>query len=260
MTIGKTIRELPGMMIPNDKYHDYFDANGVLINDPMKDAEEENGDAEPDELNEMTGEPQTEDEPTAEEARTEPEPERAEEEKPEELAKREAELNKRETEIMEKEALLVQRLKEAEEVIQHYKDSQRELDSIVMVRLIQKTKAEKDHIELLRDILYGYFELIEKQAGKKSAMPMSRREIRKINELLSEIRETFRGCETEEYLTLANEPSPPDSDHKDSEEEQGTTYGEMAIILRTYHCTMHAFSCGRLHMKEEITEEDTEMI
>ena len=39
VTIGTVIRNLPGLMHANERYHNYFDKNGRLYNDPMKETE-----------------------------------------------------------------------------------------------------------------------------------------------------------------------------------------------------------------------------
>ena len=39
VTIGTVISNLPGLMYANERYHDYFDRNGRLYNDPMKEPE-----------------------------------------------------------------------------------------------------------------------------------------------------------------------------------------------------------------------------
>ena len=69
------------------------------------------------------------------------------------------------------------------------------------------------------------------QAGKKPNAVMTLNQIRMINSLLSEIREIFQGCESEEYLQLAEEPDPESQD----DDNYGTTYGEMAITGIAIH-------------------------
>ena len=41
VTIGTVLGSLPGMMIANENYHEYFDVKGNLVNDPMREEEEE---------------------------------------------------------------------------------------------------------------------------------------------------------------------------------------------------------------------------
>ena len=41
VTIGTVLAPLPGMMIANENYHEYFDVRGKLYNDPMREEEEE---------------------------------------------------------------------------------------------------------------------------------------------------------------------------------------------------------------------------
>ena len=150
-------------------------------------------------------------------------------------------------ELKKEKAQMEAEKKEVEQLKKKLQASQKELDSIRMVRIIQFEEAQAKHIQLLREILHGQTEIIEKQAGKKPGAVMTLRQIRMINNLLSELREIFKGCESEEYLQLAEEPDPESQD----DDNYGTTYGEMAILLQNYSYTLHAYDCGRLYYKAE---------
>ena len=84
-------------------------------------------------------------------------------------------------------------------------------------------------------------------------MPMSLTEIQTVNELLSEIRTLFKGCETEDYLKLAEEPDPQNTDSEDP--NPGTTYGQMAMLLQAYHYTIEAYRYDKLYYKGAFTDE-----
>ena len=91
-------------------------------------------------------------------------------------------------------------------------------------------------------MLESYQETVGQQAKKKPDAPMTPKQIRTINELLSELRTILAGCETEDYLHLAEEPDPTTN-------TPGTTNGEMALLLSAYQYTLHAYRYGGLRKK-----------
>ena len=286
VTIG-TVSNFPGMMIINENYHKYFDKKGRLRNDPMKEEEEERQKKEEQarkEKEEKERIERAEQEKREQETRTEAEdaPDPIAEERLTSTAEEEngtdgadstfqqpssahrqrlkerpqvsqteeemlEELKKEKEELKKQKALLEAEKKEVEQLKKQLQDSQKTLDSIRMVRIMQFEEAKTKHIQLLREILHGQTEIIEKQAGKKPGAVMTLHQIRMINSLLAEIREIFQGCESEEYLQLAEEPDPDNQD----DDNYGTTYGEMAILLQNYSYTLHAHDCGRLYYKSK---------
>lgn len=263
VTIG-TVSNFSGMMIINENYHKYFDKQGRLYNDPMKKEEDERRKREEEEQEEKEAQERIErEERIKREQEAQKEAEDAETTAGEDTASTTEEENETNgtcpqlshepteeemlEELKQEKAQLEAEKKEVEQLKKKLQASQKELDSIRMVRIIQFEEAQAKHIQLLREILHGQTEIIEKQAGKKPNAAMTLRQIRMINNLLAEIREIFKGCESEEYLQLAEEPDPESQD----DDNYGTTYGEMAILLQNYNYTLHAYDCGRLYYKAE---------
>ncbi len=90
--------------------------------------------------------------------------------------------------------------------------------------------------------------MVDEQAKRKPTNPMSLKQIRTINEVLRELRKLFEDTEAEEYLHLAEEPAESEEGKEDN---PGTTYGEMALLLSAYDQTITAFQIGRLYYKDE---------
>ena len=105
-------------------------------------------------------------------------------------------------------------------------------------------EAERDHIKLLHYFLESYRETIGIQARKKPDQPLTRGQIRTINELLTEFQEFFRGSDTEDYLHLAEEGDP-------ETDTPATTNGEMALLLSAYGHTANAYLYGGLRKKQK---------
>ena len=254
VTIGTVIAWLPGMMIANSSYHDYFDKNGRLFNDPMKEEERKRQELKKKKEQERR-EPEEQQEKEEQQAREEPElrePEARHEETQtgtdgdcpqssqteEEMSE---ELKREKEELKRQRALLDERLKEVEQLKKQLENSQKELDHIRMVRLVQFETAEKNHIGLLERMLRRHEFTVDPLARKKPDAYMTLRQIRSVNNVLSELRNYFAGTDAAEYLELAEEP-----DYEDRENHPGTTYGEMAIILQAYLCTIDAYNSRQL--------------
>lgn len=261
VTIGCDVSwHLPGMMMINDKYHEYFDHDGRLINDPMAriekkpkrktkggksdhpgGAEPENSKRNAEERDSRSGRKAPDN--SEPETRPAPEPEEpTEEQMLEELKQKKAILDQK---ISEQERLNEDLRKVSEE----YQKAKEELDSIRMVRIVQLQTAEMDRISFLSDILEGQRDIVVRQAGKNPYVPMSLIQIRMINEILAELKRIFSGVEGEEYLKLAEEPRTDPDDEK--KEIPGATYGEMSFILQAYNSMIHACNMKRLRYRDE---------
>ena len=217
---------LAGMMTPNDNYFNLFDARGELFRDPMKEETPEEETREQTEVREETL-PETD-------AGAVPAQKTETEEEPTEKITDEA-LLKREQAILEKEKELAKReldLSAWEEELQETQDS----------RLMEAQDAEREHIQLLAYMLDHYIDAVKAQARRKPDAPMSGKQIRTINEVLGELKAFFAGCETEDYLHLAEEPDPEGGD-------PGTTCGEMSLLLGAYLHTVNAYLYHKLRKK-----------
>jgi len=261
VTIGCDVSwHLPGMMMINDKYHEYFDHDGRLINDPMAriekkpkrktkggksdhpgGAEPENSKRNAEERDSRSGRKAPDN--SEPETRPAPEPEEpTEEQMLEELKQKQAILDKK---IAEQDRINAELQKACED----YRKAQEELDGIRMIRIAQWQEDEINRIEFLADILDGQKDIVYRQAGKNPYVPMSGIQISMINEVLAELKRIFAGVEGEEYLKLAEEPRQDPDDEK--KEIPGATYGEMAFILQAYFSIVFACRMKRLRYREE---------
>ncbi len=228
---------LPGMMTPNDNYFEHFDANGRLFNDPMLktlDGEEPKTKKEKPEQTETETKAQPTKQPSNA-AKQNPQTDRPKPEgKPTEPITNDT-LQQKMRELREKERQLNQRERELGEW-------QQELEKKEEALFFQEEETEKDHVQILSYMLESYQETVGNQAKKKPDAPMTLKQIRTINELLSEFKAILAGCETEDYLHLAEEPDPATN-------TLGTTNGEMALLLSAYQYTVHAYRYGDLRKK-----------
>ena len=76
----------------------------------------------------------------------------------------------------------------------------------------------RDRFDFLDRMLNGYKYLVEEQVSRKQNSQMSRYQIRRINELLGDIRHFLREFEYTEYLQPAEEP--------EGEDGEGMSYSE----------------------------------
>lgn len=255
---------LDGMMLVNERYHEYFDRKGNLIKDPLRErrereAKEKAEAAEADiQTTKQTQTPKTYTQTangttnqtatnintntTDISSQTTPTiPQNPEERTVDEIK----------ASLLEKEKLLDRqreafRLKqqEAERLLQKVREQQEELETLIEERKYETREKEAAHLSLLDNILESYRDTVREQAKRKPDTLMRLTQIRTINEILQELRNWFAGTEAEDYLHLAEEPIEDDLKH-----HPGTTYGEMAILLSAYAHTITACRCGRLYWK-----------
>ena len=257
---------LDGMMLINERYHEYFDRKGNLIKDPLRERREREAKekAEADiQTTEQTQPPKTNTQAANDTTNqtatnikntsnhTTPTTLQTPEERTVDEIK---------AALLEKEKLLDQqreafRLKqaEAERLLQKVREQQEELETLIEERKYETQEKEAAHLSLLDNILESYRDTVREQAKRKPDTLMRLTQIRTINEILQELRNWFAGTEAEDYLHLAEEPIEDDLKH-----HPGTTYGEMAIILSAYAHTITACRCGRLYWKNGQPETDEE--
>ena len=163
-----------------------------------------------------------------------------EEKNPNTTAKKEAKRTVKEIQqsIEEKEKELIRKLEETDRL-------RKELDHIQTVKKVQFEEAVRDHIQLLRSIFSSHYSNVREQSKRHNSEIMTPKEVRTANALLSEIKEYFKGSETEDYLQLAEEPVVD----RDGEIIAGTTYGEMSMLMSAYHWTLAAHAMNMLNEK-----------
>ena len=203
----------PGMMIINEKYHDYFSKDGEMLFTQKNEKEEKKGAAE---RTKQEVERETE-----QSSQTTGIPDRAAEQdhNPEETKAAEA--------------------KEEEPMQDNDREIQAELDRQAHAR---------DRFDFLDRMLNGYKYLVEEQVSRKQDRKMSRYQIRRINELLGDIRHFLREFEYTEYLQPAEEP--------EGEDGEGMSYSDMAVLLRGYTCVMDSYRFGRIWYRTGETQSN----
>ena len=215
----------PGMMIINKKYHDYFDIQGNLIyrfpEEPVAE--------EPEEAEATLPGPETDPMP---EEQPEAEPEQSELYEEQYTEYEEDTFPIAETDSTEPDNPLAGDIPMTAD--------EQDLEDEELKRTMQEREHRKDRINYLRDVLYNHKGMIDEQAKRRPDKPMTLYQIRRINELLNEIRNILTGYEGTEYLLLAEEPDPNNPD------TQPMTYADMAILLNNYYCTLMCYSLGRL--------------
>jgi hypothetical protein len=72
---------------------------------------------------------------------------------------------------------------------------------------------------------------------------MSLKQIRTINEVLRELMDILTDSEVGGFLHLAEEPDPEN-------DNPGTTYGEMNLLLNVYTAITNTFHYGKLRKKK----------
>ena len=98
----------------------------------------------------------------------------------------------------------------------------------------------KDQIRFLESMLDKYRYIVDEYIPKKAGNPVSKYQIRRVNELLKDIRYVMQEFEFTEYLQLAEEPE---------EDEERMTYGDLAVLLQGYKCMMDSYTFDRLWKK-----------
>lgn len=255
---------LPGMMTPNDNYHNLFDGRGRLYDDPMKKKPIPNGEGRPNHTDQPNAAEQgakeqpekNKESQTTKGPKTNKEPKESKDSKESPQAPNQSKpegkptdtninadlqlklqiLAKKEIQLKEKESELNKRERELTDWEQELEKKEEDL-------FFEAEDADKDHIKLLSYILDSYKETIDHQAKKKPDAPMTQKQIQTINQILSELKEFFTGCETDNLLHLAEEPDP-------TTDTPGTTNGEMALLLSAYQFTINAYKFDELRNKK----------
>ncbi len=106
---------------------------------------------------------------------------------------------------------------------------------------LDQQKHMRDRFGFLDRMLNGYKYLVEEQLNRKQDRKMSRYQIRRINELLEDIRAFFQKFEYTEYLQAAEEPEYENGDRM--------SYSDMAVLLRGYVCVMDSYRLGKIWYK-----------
>ncbi len=276
-----------GMMIPNDKYYHYFDHDGhpryseefpeEISKRRKADSATEPDDDDQTERTEETaseekidvtilqgGTAETEEtieektEETKETAEEETE-EAAEEEKTEEKEEEtnepkrssstleiiEEEIDEDEDEVDEEPEHkriwgMMEKVRRKNEELARSKNEE-------MLRIVEYSEQEKARIRFLEAMFYRYKKAVNFISEKKLNTPMTDYQIRRINSLLREAKETFRGYENEEYLELAEEPN---ENEEDGEKKSNITYGDMIILLEAYSEFFTSFNNKKLRRKQ----------
>ena len=226
ISIGIDISHIhDGLMLPGKKYYQYFDHDGRPLYGP-KFPENMQSRKETDEQNDTDAEGETEEDQEApEEAAAEPAeepktgPEARTDPATEEEKKQRAEDDRKEQEAWKK----------AEEGLNELKRQRME-----------------DRIDFLKSILRLYNDYVSTVAEKKPFLRMTAYQVKRINELLRDLRRLFRGLEHYEYLELADEPWEG-TENGDEEEEHRISYGDMAVLLAPYEQFFTDYLFGRLH-------------
>lgn len=226
---------LPGMMKANDNYNNLFDGRGRLYNDPMKKEPEPAAEQPqlPEQAKQQNSPPKQTEKPKAAETKQQPKKPGPEGKPTSNISNEDLQQKMRELKLRE----IQQNQRERE-----LDAWQQELDEKEKDLYFQAADADKDHIRLLSYILDSYKDTINIQAKKKPDAPMTKKQIQTINQILSELKTFFTGCETEHLLHLAEEPDP-------ANDKPGTTNGEMALLLSAYQYTIHAYKYDELRTK-----------
>lgn len=227
--IGTDISHIfPGMMVINDKYHDYFDTKGNLIaktreenpkDQSTKDKNQE--DKTPQDItptdNDPKGERQTEKAEPMEQPQSQPNPQTEPKE------------NEDEDDWDEDD----EDLEEDDEIRQ----------------MLQKSQYKRDRTEYLNSLLIEYKTTIDEQAKRRPDKPLTLYQIRRINELLAEVMDILSDYDTGTFLRLAEEPTEDNTDTKENTNKQPITYADMAILLSAFYCTMFSYRTHQLWRK-----------
>lgn len=266
--IGTDISHIyPGMMMINDKYHDYFDRDGNLIHNPEQPESETNTtQTNPQTRTQNNNQPQP-DSILQDLAQTNTavalqfQAETTEPEKPQITNQTQTQPTAANTPFDEpdihqllnkfKDTLLIQSQapRQTAEGDKHLEPKQGtpeseeenltpEEDEAFMAAM-RESQHRKDRLDYLNSLLIHYSGIIDEQAKRKPDNPLTLYQIRRINALLSEIKDMLSSYENQEYLLLAEEPDP------DSDTPPMTSL-DMSILLGSYYCTLTAYRLGRL--------------
>lgn len=241
---------LRGMMVINEKYHDYFDRSGRLLQQDLPQPSD-------------TEIPDTQFQETETTAITPPDTKVQDTHQNTEISKEGADfVDSRSNPNTDEETIKQQKMDIEQEKLslrversrlekekQELEQQRAELEDKRMEMIVHAEERNKDHLELLSSMLYEYTGTVEIQVKRRADKPMSLREIQTFNALFSELRTFFTNTEAEDYLKLAEEPQ--------GEDHPGTTYGEMILLISAYRCAFNAYKWGNLWYKTSKQEEKT---
>ena len=245
---------LPGMMMPNRTYYDYFDRKGNVIFEPLiheleeqkrKAEEKERKKKEEQQLKEQQQEQQSSASPDNHQKDNSDSttPRGIDDMTEEELLHLKEELKKERKEISEKTLGLFHQRAELDKYKTELDDYKKELDNLKAKKIVGLAEEDRRHIRLLLSILEGFEDTVKGQARRKPESTMSLKQIQTINEVLREIKTILTGYESEDYLHLGEEPDP-------EKFIPGTSYAEMAILLSTFRSVLCAYEDGSLRQKQ----------
>ena len=174
-------------------------------------------------------------------------------------AREENRLEEMEARLLEKEKILDKKMQQVEEERQRLQQKEAEikeqmkqmeeirngLDSIKKERLLRVTDRQRQRMDLLHSILRSHTRTIDELAKRKPYGLMSLQQIRTVNEILDEIRQSVAETDAADFLHLAEEPRMDDLEHF-----PGTTYSEMALIISAYQYIRTSYKWERLYMKD----------
>lgn len=178
-------------------------------------------------------------------------------------AREENRLEEMEARLLEKEKILDKKMQQVEEERQRLQQKEAEikeqmkqmeeirngLDSIKKERLLRVTDRQRQRMDLLHSILRSHTRTIDELAKRKPYGLMSLQQIRTVNEILDEIRQSVAETDAADFLHLAEEPRMDDLEHF-----PGTTYSEMALIISAYQYIRTSYKWERLYMKDSVNE------
>lgn len=178
-------------------------------------------------------------------------------------AREENRLEEMEARLLEKEKILDKKMQQVEEERQRLQQKEAEikeqmkqmeeirngLDSIKKERLLRVTDRQRQRMDLLHSILRSHTRTIDELAKRKPYGLMSLQQIRTVNEILDEIRQSVAETDAADFLHLAEEPRMDDLEHF-----PGTTYSEMALIISAYQYIRTSYKWERLYMKDPVNE------
>ena len=182
-------------------------------------------------------------------------------------AREENRLEEMEARLLEKEKILDKKMQQVEEERQRLQQKEAEikeqmkqmeeirngLDSIKKERLLRVTDRQRQRMDLLHSILRSHTRTIDELAKRKPYGLMSLQQIRTVNEILDEIRQSVAETDAADFLHLAEEPRMDDLEHF-----PGTTYSEMALIISAYQYIRTSYKWERLYMKDPADESEAD--
>lgn len=165
------------------------------------------------------------------------------------LLEKEKILDKKMQQVEEERQRLQQKEAEIKEQMKQMEEIRNGLDSIKKERLLRVTDRQRQRMDLLHSILRSHTRTIDELAKRKPYGLMSLQQIRTVNEILDEIRQSVAETDAADFLHLAEEPRMDDLEHF-----PGTTYSEMALIISAYQYIRTSYKWERLYMKDPVNE------